>query len=196
MASKSSKGSWTLEEVTHAVFDYKDNTAHSHEPLTIQVETALVRALPFDLYPFALELVRTKDGFLSKNLALNFLGWIITNKAEWLADPDKILSLRRIRVDVLCNSIRARSKQLTMDIVDASVYAAALAQFKYFNMPKKDFSNATMMIAKNSGVGVLEVFRILVEIHSEGYDVAAALWSCAIWYKHMGNDKVKQPSLL
>lgn len=196
MASKSSRGSWSFEDMSKALYDYADPSIHPDEPITQKIETGLMRAVPYDLYPWVLETI-SKDGFIMKNLALSFLRWVVADKMEWKADPDKLLSIRRIRVGKFCELVRERhTPQGEFTIVDASVYVAALARENYFNLTKSDFSNATMHIAASAEVPVFGVFRVLSELHAEGYDISAALASCAIWYKHIGNDKVKQPSLL
>lgn len=184
---KQSKGSYTISEIERIIFDWPSDVPMS-EPLSQKVEQAILRSVPADLYPFVLELI-TSDGFISKRLALNFLSWLVVNKESWLIDPDKILSLRRVRVGRFCKLIRDAPSEFKGSkslMIDASDIVRRVYVKSYWHMSKHDFSDAVIFIAQHEKIPMFRVLDALWSVDKLGYDVTSALRSVVDWSRHIG----------
>lgn len=195
--SKVAKGSWTVEEITRALYEWPTDTPIT-DPLTEKVERGLIALIPVDVYPFALSLMSTSDGFISKRLALALINWLLLDKESWQADADKVLSLRRMRVGRLVDAIKVFQPVLpTDDMTSAAIIMRKVADWNFWNLGKSDFSLATTYLAQASEMPLFHVLDALTVMTRNGFDTAAALQSVIIWRNHISPELViKQLELL
>lgn len=185
MPTRTAKGSWTMEELQRVIFEWPSDTPML-DPISEKVQNALTATIPFDLYPFALELISTKDGFISKKLALALIAFLVLDRQNWLVDADKVLSLRRVRVGKFVDLIKNTQTVLeTQNLNDAAAIMARVGNNNFWHIEKSDFSLATTYLSQVSKVPIFGVLDALNILNRDGYDVAAALGSVIIWRKHL-----------
>lgn len=193
---RKSKGSWTPEEIYKAIWDWPNDTPML-EPISDKVRTALAQILPYDLLPYVLNEVISTDGFISKRLALNFMTWVLIDRETWKVDPDKILSLRRHRVQRFIERIGRVNQVLDENtMLDTVLIMSIVISNKYWHLSKTDFSRSTTYLAEKSMTplfGVLDALNILTR---NKYDVAAALGSVVIYALDTETPKGNQLKLL